>query len=120
MTYRYLASPYSHPEPAMMDLRYCEARDALAWLLNRQIWAYSPIVHCHDLALIHQMPTDAEFWREYNETMLRSASALLVLTIDGWSKSKGIAGEIAFAKMLGLPVQCLDPIASNYQFGRTL
>ena len=105
MTYVYLASPYSHPNPLVREARYRIARDAVAHLLIRKIWVYSPIVHCHDLTKEYSLPFDATHWREYNEAMLREADELVVLNIPGWRESVGVAAEIAFAKSLGLFVR---------------
>ena len=102
--YIYLASPYSHPDPAVRLRRYFAVRDATTWLLRRQLWVYSPIVHCHDLVTSAGLPTDFAFWAEYNYVMIDHAEMLFVLTLEGHTASLGVAGERRYAQSKGIPV----------------
>lgn len=99
----YIASPYTHPEASVRQVRYNEAMAYTSWLLNKKLWCYSPIVHCHPMAIEHEMPTDAAFWFNYNFSMLRICHDLHVLKLEGWDKSVGIAGEIAFFDQMHRP-----------------
>ena len=101
---KYLGSPYTHPDPFIMEERYLRAMRVLAGLLREKIWAYSPIVHCHELAKIGALPKDAAFWREYDFYMLSKCDELLVLRIEGWEQSQGLQAEIAEAFRLIIPV----------------
>jgi len=114
MTFKYLASPYSHPLAATRELRYRAARDGTGWCLRHRMWVYSPIVHCHDLAAQSGMPTDFEFWGDYNRAMIEQADELLVLTIEGWQQSTGVNAEITFAADLGLPIRLMTPNSTTY------
>lgn len=107
--YEYLASPYSHKDPAVMQHRFECAEHALAWLLSARRWTYSPIVHCHAMAQCFNFPTDAKFWEEYNHAMIRRSSGLIVLLIDGVMESKGVKEEREFAASLQLPIIGLYP-----------
>lgn len=78
-------------------------------MLKDGLMVYSPIVHCHELAKIADMPKDAAFWEKYNFTMLAAAENVGVLMIDGWEKSVGIAGEVEEAKRLHIPVLQIQP-----------
>jgi hypothetical protein len=109
MSYIYLASPYSHPNALVQEMRYVAARDAVAWLLKRCIWVYSPIVHCHHLALHESLPKGYAFWRPYNRAMLEAATALYILDIVGASTSEGVAGEHTHAQKLNLPITAMKP-----------
>lgn len=100
----YLASPYTHREAYVRYQRYVAARTALAAMLRSREWAYSPIVHCHDLARVHDMPTDAEFWKDYNFYMLGRSTELRVLQLTGWDISVGVGMELSEAKRLGIPI----------------
>lgn len=111
----YLASPYSHKDPAVMEERYLAAMDCTAWLLKQKLWVYSPIVHCHEIAKQHSLPTDFEFWKEYNKHMLGLASLLYVLAIPGWTKSIGVAGEMARAREIHLP--CFELTKNGFGYG---
>ena len=91
MTYAYLASPYSGT-PEQMQHRYEQVRECACNLLQNQ-HVFSPIVHCHPMALRYAMPTDAKYWEAYNMAMMSRASRLLILAVDGWRESKGVAFE---------------------------
>lgn len=102
--YVYIASPYSHPEPLIREERYLRASYYLQQCLTSRKWAYSPIVHCHELAKIWNLPKDAAFWEDYNFTMLQRAARLEVLRLDGWDQSVGIKAELKKAETFGLPI----------------
>lgn len=105
MGYIYIASPYSHPDAEVRHERYSAAQRYLVHLLQERRWAFSPIVHCHDAAMKYDLPRDHEFWLDFDAVLLRRASEMHILCIEGWQESKGIAHERLFARMLELPVR---------------
>ncbi len=107
MSYIYLASPYTGT-PAEMEDRYQQVLEHTAWMLNKRIWVYSPIVHCHLLALRYSLPKTAGYWKDYNYNMLVPAIELRVLKLDGWESSAGITNEVDFADELDMPVTYTD------------
>jgi hypothetical protein len=100
----YLASPYTHPDPFVREHRYLYTAKAVMYLLERKKWVYSPIVHCHELAKIGGLPVDAEFWREYDFAMISHCTSFIILRIEGWEHSKGVAAEKAEAERLHRPI----------------
>lgn len=104
----YLASPYTHKDQLIMKTRFLLAEQVTARLLHRRSWVYSPIVHCHELALRYHLPTDFAYWRDYNFAMLRRCDTLYVLFIPGWEESLGVTEEIKFAQTAGIPVYAID------------
>ena len=94
----YLASPYSHPDPAVMQRRFEDVRAVTAALLRRGEIVYSPIVHGHAIATAHELPTDHDFWLRHCFAMLERADNLHVLMLDGWKESKGVQAEIDWWK----------------------
>lgn len=96
----YVASPYSHMDYVVRDMRYQETQSYVATLFEKKLWAFSPIVHCHALAHAFDLPTDAEYWKEYNLHMLARADELHVLQLTGWAESEGVRNEIFFWKAL--------------------
>jgi hypothetical protein len=114
MTYAYLASPYTHTDAAVQHSRYEAVLKATAYLLSHHDWVYSPIVHCHELARVHNMPTDALFWRMYNEAMLAPADTLYLFNVNGLHESKGVRHELAYARTLKKPVHLVTPHADEY------
>lgn len=98
----YLASPYTHPDPQVVQSRFLSAMQYTADCLCAKEFIYSPIVHCHELATRHTLPTDFDFWKSYNFHMLGRADELRVLMLDGWETSKGVSAEIMLAQELGI------------------
>jgi len=104
----YLASPYSHDDPAIRQKRYEEVNDATIILLKQQVYAFSPITYNHPMER-HDLPTTWDFWKPYDIAFLERCSAVLVLKMDGWKESIGVTAEIEKAKSLGIPIQYLEP-----------
>jgi hypothetical protein len=100
----YIASPYSHPDASVREARYRAACEKAAAMLRDGLRVYSPIVHSHPLALLG-LPGDWAFWAEQNAAMLERASSVVVLTLDGWEESRGIAAEVEIARALHLPIR---------------
>lgn len=98
MTFIYLASPYSDKLRSVRFGRYALASQCTANLYKKGITVFSPIVHCHSLAIRHDFPTDNEFWKKHNRNMLNAAEALYVLRIEGWDTSKGVLDELKYAE----------------------
>ena len=112
MTYKYLASAYTDPDPEVMQRRFEEAEHCTHWCLQRKIWVFSPIVHCHAIAKKNDLPKDHEFWMEYDRTMILGSNGVLVLTTkDGaYMHSKGVQDEILFARKHDMSVQSIRSI----------
>lgn len=100
----YLASPYSHEDSFVRMERALRATAAASDLIRSGIWVYSPIAHCHQMALLRKMPTDAKTWENYNFEMIRASKGLIVLIIDGLATSKGVVDERREAVRLHKPV----------------
>lgn len=111
MAYIYLASPYTHRSELIRHQRYLQVAEVCAAFLRDNITVYSPIVHCHELAKRHSLPTKFDFWMSHNYEMLKPAAQLMVLELEGWRDSKGLRGEIQFALDHNIPiVQTIFPL----------
>lgn len=111
----FLASPYSHPDPAVRQVRYDAAVSAMAILVHEGHDCFSPIAMTHEAAKILQdvyEDPDADGWTRWwrqNSELLRISNLVVVLGIDGWDRSQGVAHEIGFAHQCCIPVVLLDP-----------
>ncbi len=104
MSFIYLASPYTDPDPDVMQHRFEAAERVTAQMLKDGEAVYSPIVHCHELARRYDLPKDFDFWEKYNFRMLAVSCEVAVLRLDGWAESKGVGHEISIATRIGIPV----------------
>lgn len=101
----YLASPYSDSNPDTQQWRFERTRAKTAELIKEGAPVFSPIVHCHYMALKYDMPSDQEFWWQYNRKMLSKADEVWVYMLEGWEKSAGVSREIQYAEVSGIPVE---------------
>jgi hypothetical protein len=104
----YLASPYSHSEAVVREQRFRAACCATARLIAAGHVVFSPIVHGHPL-VHHGLPTDWSFWERCDRDHLVRCDEVVVLMLDGWRESVGVAAEIRIAEELGRPVRYLAP-----------
>lgn len=101
----YLATPYTHPDPAIRAARAQMAEELSALLmLQLGVISWSPIAYYHAMSLRHDLPTDFEYWEEIDLSYLSRMGALIVGQMSGWQESKGVSAEIEFARDHGFPV----------------
>lgn len=89
----YVATPYSHVETSVMEQRFEEACKITYTLLEQGFVVYSPIVHCHPIAVRFGLPRGIDFWEKFDRQMIMSAESILIVKMDGWEQSKGILQE---------------------------
>ncbi|MGE3809695.1 MAG: DUF1937 family protein [Gemmataceae bacterium] len=104
----YLASPYSHTDATIREHRFREACRMTADLVHAGYVVFSPILHSHPLADFG-LPNTWAFWRHQDQAYLERCDVLVVLMLDGWQESVGVAGEIQIARELGKPIDYLEP-----------
>lgn len=105
----YLASPYSHPDPKVVSLRFGQTREYTANCILRGESVFSPIVYAHEFATAFGIPTTAAFWEKFNNHMIRNSTCVRVLQLVDWQSSVGVAAEIKLAENIGLPVEFVWP-----------
>lgn len=109
MSLTYLASPYSHKDKSVMAYRYQQAVKCAGKLMSRNGFKiFAPIVHSHPISLELDRAVDHEFWMKQDIAVLKHCANLLVLNLDGWDVSKGVAQEIAIAHAIQIPVNLVN------------
>jgi len=111
--FHFVASPYSHADSRVVEQRYAHALRFVAWAAQQDLIVYSPIAHWHEAARLAELPSSHEFWLGQNLAMLRASRGLIVLALDGWKKSAGVAAEIAEATEIGLPIDYYTPAVTG-------
>lgn len=109
MSFIYLASPYTHKDAGVRAARAKHTMDYCAKAIRAGYSVISPIVHCHEMVVQHDMPKDYKFWQEYSASILSASSEVWVLMLDSWMRSYSIQAELRHAKTLGLPVFFCKP-----------
>ncbi len=108
MTLAYLATPYSHPDESIRDIRWQVVTRIAAELMCAGQLIYSPISHTHHMAKLYGLPTAWEFWEQHDTAILRACRKLIVLQQDGWQESVGVNAEIRIARELYIDVEYLE------------
>jgi len=104
----YLASPYSHSDPAVREQRFRDVCRGAAVLMRAGHAVFSPIAHSHPL-VEHGLPTGWSFWERYDREHLDRCDEVVVLMLDGWEESVGVREEIRIAREMGKPIQYVAP-----------
>ena len=105
----YLAAPYWHDDPDVRKTRVRLATAAERELINYGFATLNPIRMSRDVA----SALSEQAWREHGLSMLRRCDLVVVLRLEGYEKSKGIAAEVAYARALGIKVIEVDQVRSN-------
>lgn len=109
----YVASPYSSGDPYRVDINYRMVTAFVAERVRLGHVSVSPITYGHTLLQWAAMPGDWQFWQDFCISILSKCDRMLVLQLDGWDKSVGVAAEIAYCEANGIsveyvPVQWVD------------
>ena len=99
----YLASPYSHPNPATRQLRFDMVCEFAARLASDGKIVFCPIAHTHPLEK-YGLPRDWDFWQRFDQPFMDRCDELIVLCLPGWKDSTGVTDEILQFKKAGKPV----------------
>lgn len=106
----YLAGPYTKYALGM-DQAYLDICEAAWWLNMAGVNAYSPVAYTHPLAAVWAVDrADGPFWLDFDQAMMKACDALVVVKMDGWTESEGVALEIAEFADAGKPIYTLDPV----------
>ena len=109
----YIGSPYSHPDPEVRQQRYEQVAELTAWAIKNGYIVYSPINHCHPLAVKYELPKGFDFWKKFDLHILGRCDRMWVYQMEGWDESIGLKEEIEFAKGVDIPIHYFSPEELN-------
>lgn len=107
----YLASPYSHNDPEIVEQRVEMTTKVINTLLQQGKTVISPVVYGANIVKTCGLPGDWKFWENFCIEVLSLCDELYVLPLDDWETSIGMKGEIDYANNNGKKVTILR----NYQ-----
>ncbi len=90
----YLATPYSHPDPSIQELRYEKACELTRILVDNSVPCYSPIAFWNPISVRFSLPGDHGFWSAQDSAAMRGCSDMWVIKLEGWARSRGVANEM--------------------------
>lgn len=97
----YLASPYSHPDPAVREQRFHDVCTIAARLMQDGHIVFSPIAHSHPISQHMGNALDLEYWLAQERAFVEWADEVWVATLPGYFESKGVRQEMAWAREMG-------------------
>ena len=107
--YWYLGSPYSK-HPRGLTAAHWEACREAGLLIAAGIAVYSPIAHTHPIAMLsHMDPLDHNIWLPMDQPLMEAAKGLIVLKLDGWSRSAGLIEEVKYFASINRPIVYMEP-----------
>lgn len=105
----YLATPYTKYSTGL-ERAFVEACKLAGRLIQAGVHVYSPIAHCHPIAIHGGIdPLDQTLWLDLDRAMLHACRTLIVAHMDGWQQSTGVAHEVGFFELRHRPIFDLDP-----------
>ena len=94
MGFTYLASPFEHKNPDVMEARCESVRLITSSLVAKGDVVFSPIAYTEN----SELPEPPQGWLKFDLAMLQCADLLLIACMPGHQDSAGIKQEIEFAK----------------------
>jgi hypothetical protein len=104
----YLACPYTHKDSKIMESRFNKVNKMTADLMKEGYTIFSPISHCHPIAINHNVPSDWKFWKKYDTEFIKNSKGMFVYMLDGWKESVGVQSEIEIATELNIPIEYIQ------------
>lgn len=110
MSFTFISSPYSGTDEEREERARITA-EVCGKLLRRDFHVISPAVHSHTITkAVHFTPEERRsLILDFGLNLLRKASGMIVLEIEGWERSFGVQAEIDLCRELGIPVKYLKP-----------
>ena len=111
----YLASPYTHKDPKIMQERHDAVLAKTIELMQQGYHVFSPIVYSHPIAVDKAWNSAAagqavfNTWAEFDLDILERCDAMWILMLDGWGDSNGVTGELLFAKVRDKEIRYISP-----------
>lgn len=109
----YLAAPYSGSKE-QIEQRIKEFCKVDALLMKDGYFTVSPLLKHFTLEYAN-LPGTWEYWEEYSTQLMMQCKAMIIIKLDGWQESSGVAGEIRIAERNKVPIIYYDPISKIFE-----
>ena len=107
----YLSSPYSlHPRGR--DVAFAEICKVAGDLIAEGVKVFSPIAHSHAICRYCDDvdPLDHVTWLEQDEAVIGACDAMVIVELESWENSFGIAAEVDLFRLAEKPIHHLNPV----------
>lgn len=106
----YLASPIKHENIAVIAARRVHNTMAQVTLMSAGYCVYSPLCHCFFAKLNGKLPDTWEFWAPPSYAQLGRSDGMIILTLEGWRVSVGVAAEVDFCLKHRIPMFTMNTV----------
>ncbi len=109
----YLGCPYTDRNREVREERFYRATVAAAHLIEQGLIVYSPITMTHPIDEVlaeddAHGTLGSDYWVRFDEAFMEFCSRMIILKVDGWDRSRGIAREMDWFKRKGRPIEYLE------------
>lgn len=104
----YLAAPYTHQDPAVVDRRLETFFKYDLYLTSEGFHTVSPLYKTLIALKVPDVQLDYGTWEDYCRALMKLCSEVHVLTLEGWQESEGVLDEIHMAYEFTLPIVYVD------------
>ena len=104
----YLACPFTHSEPSIREYRYRMSCIAAAKLMRHGIVVFNPLSHSVPINEFLSDVDSHEFWMSMDLPILQRSTELLILGLEGWTKSRGVRSEMFEAMAYAKPITLIE------------
>lgn len=109
----FIACPYSDKNKEVVEQRFNQCTEVATALSLAGHAVYSQITMTHPINLVASAQGKKITWTPIDEAYMSRCDELIVLTLPGWDKSSGVAGEIEYFKSRGRKVWTYDEFAQE-------
>lgn len=113
----FLACPYGHPDVAVIETRFDMSNAVAATILAAGAAVFSQVSMSHPInaQLAHLRNADiGRLWAPVDAVFMDVMEELIVIDIDGWKESSGVAREIDFFRKRGRPVSLWSEVETEF------
>jgi len=112
----YLAGPYTHEDPVVMQDRYEILTQITTNLVSLGYLVFSPITNSHPINLrLKIVKFTWDIWRAYDLIMIAEwADEVWIVPMEGWQNSIGVTGESDFAIKIGKDAKVLPALLKPF------
>ena len=105
----YLATPFTHDDPAVMQHRYRLSCLVAAKLMRHGIVVFNPLSHSVPLGeFLNDIEDQHSLWMSTDLPLLRRFDELLILGLPEWPKSRGVKAEMFEALGARKPITLIE------------
>lgn len=112
----YIASPYTSRSPSISKARAEKVSVVTAQLIKNGVFAFSPIAH--GVKIDEWANIGTATWLHHGLQMLHMCGRMIVIPLEGWEKSFGVAAEIEYCKENMIKYEFMPLDVMDYFIGK--